>query len=195
MTASTPREVVVEFDGLYFKIQKLRGRRGLRGVRALQVTLGREGYTMITQPSFWLAREEAQLAALISVETKMQTGYDEAEQAMAELLAYTPDNRGQGVSFRDTPPDPDRPDAGWMPIKSTGTLDPYDQVDHTTWQSLRWEMIKLCYRPTSAATGTSAATPSAATTSTSASSHSGGPKTPPTGTPKAEIPVSGISGG
>jgi len=196
MTASTsPREAVVEFDGLYFRVQKLRGRRGLRGARALQITLGREGYMMLTQPQFWEASEKQQLLALMAVESLTAADYDEAERALAELLKYSPDGRGQGVSYRDTPPDPEDPDKGWVRIESAGSLDAYDQVDHTTWLAIRWEMIKLTYRPTTAATGTSAATPSAATTSTPASTRSGGPKTQPTGTPKGETRVSGISGG
>lgn len=196
MTASTtPREVIVEFDGLYFRIQKLRGRRAFRGTRALQQSLGQSGYLMLSQANFWDATETTQLTALIAVEARTETSYDQSETALAELLAYTADGGGQGVCYRESPPDPERPDAGWVPIRSLGSLDAYDQVDHTTWQSLRWEMIKLVYRPTSAAAGTSADTPPAATTATPAKNQSGVPKRPPTGPKKAETPLSGISGG
>jgi len=193
--SDTQREVVVEFDGLFFRIQKLRGRRGFRAVRALQISLGREGYLMLSSPKFWEADETTQLTALIAVESRTETGYDEFEQALVELLAYTPTGGGQGVSYRESPPDPEEPGRGWVPIRSSTALDPYDSVDHTTWQALRWEMIKLCYRPTLAAGGTNADTPSVATTSTPAKPQRGVPTKPKPGTPRAETKPLGISGG
>jgi hypothetical protein len=192
--AASPRETTVEIDGLWFRIQKLRGRRAVRGVRALQTVLGVHGYLMVSQPKFWAATLEKQLTALVTVETQAQAGYDEGEAALVELLAYSPDAGGQGVSYRDTPPNPSDPARGWIPIRDLATLDTFDAVDHNTWKALRWEMIKLGYRPTLAAIGTDADT-RPAVTSTQASGSSG-PATPrPAGSPSPAAPPSGISAG
>lgn len=150
---------------------------------------------MVSSPKFWEAEEDAQLGALMQLETLTAASYDEGEQAMVELLAHSSRPRGEGVCYRDTEPSSDEPDKGWVPVRSMETLDTFDQVDHMTWAALRWEMIKLCYRPFSAAGGMSAATPSAATTSTQANSPSGKAAKPQNGTPKAETKHSGISGG
>lgn len=193
--ATHKREVVVEFDGLWFRLKALRGRRGFRGKLALQMCFGAEGYKMLSTPTFWVADEQTQLEALIVCEIRTKPKYDEVDAAMMELLAYTSGVGGQGVEFRPGPPDPERPDAGWTPIRSMEALDPYDAADHCTWEALRWEMVKLTYRPTLAATGIFAGTPSAATTSTQVSRPAGAPKPQPTGDPKAEILASGISSG
>ena len=57
---------------------------------------------MLTQPKFWDASEETQLTALMEVETRAEASYNDSESAMAELLRYTEENRGEGVSYRDT---------------------------------------------------------------------------------------------
>jgi hypothetical protein len=192
--AASPRETTVEIDGLWFRIQKLRGRRAVRGVRALQTALGVNGYLMVSQPKFWTATLHEQLTALVTVETQTQSSYDEHEDALAELLAFSSDAGGQGASYRDTPPNPSDPGRGWIPIRNLSTLDTFDSVDHTTWQALRWEMIKLTYRPTSAATGTDPGTRPAAT-STQASGPSGQAAPPPAGSPRPAAPTLGISAG
>jgi hypothetical protein len=209
MAARTPREVVVEIDGLWFRFQKLRGRRSWRGDRALRVVLGPSAYAMISGAQYWTASEDRQLQSLdtaehlkiqqadarASVDLSASGNIDEVEDAMLELLAYTQDAGGQGVSYRESPPDPSRPSAGWMPIRSLDALDTYDAVDHLTWRAIRWEMIKLTYRPTTAATGTAAGTRPEATTSTQASGPSGQAPPPPSGAPSPAGPILGMSGG
>jgi hypothetical protein len=207
MAARTPREVVVEIDGLWFRFQKLRGRRSWRGARSLRAILGPAAYASISTPKFWTATQDVQLQTLdtaehltltpdgSSVKLSAPVDNDAAEVAMVELLTYSPDAGGQGVSYRESPPDPARPEAGWMAIRSLDSLDSYDGIDHLTWRALRWEMIKLCYRPTSAATGTAAGTRPEATTSTAASSPSGTHARPPSGALGPAASPSGFSGG
>lgn len=195
MAATTPRTVVVQIDGINFRIQALRGRRAFRGVRALQTCLGDRGYLMVTSPKFWAAEQDAQLTAIMQLESSTGASYDQGEQAMVELLIHSRGAGGQGVCYRTGEDGNGDPSAGWIPVTSMETLDRFSNVDHTTWLALRWEMIKLCYRPTSAAGGTSDDTPSAAMTSTPVSSPAGNPKPRQTGTPKAANPSSGISGG
>ena len=146
---------------------------------------------MIANPNFWDADFENQYKALISVETLTAASYDEIEGALVELLAHSD---GQGASYRETEPDPDNPGRGWVPIRNLATLDTYHAVDHTTWLMVRWEMMKLVYRPTSAASGTAAGTRPGVSTSTQASGPSGQASRPSNGGPNPSA-ISGMSGG
>ena len=146
---------------------------------------------MLLNPKFWDADFETQYKALISVETQTAASYNEGEDALIELLAHSD---GQGASYRETEPDPDNPGRGWVPIRDLATLDTYDAADHMTWAALRWEMIRLVYRPTLAASGTAAGMRLGVSTLTQVSGPSGQASKPRNGGPNPSA-ISGMSGG
>lgn len=186
MTISTPATRVVEIDGLWFRIQKYRGRRSSRAAMSLTKLLGGGVITLLASPQFEDASERKRLKSLAeligaSAMTGGQgTNPDVFEQHASELLLFTPGNGGQGVSYAETKLDADAD--GWVPMANIGSLDPYDFVDYATILALLWEVIKLTMRPTRAGTGTSAGTGPADGTSSAASTG------PTTGSPSTQTP-------
>lgn len=173
---------VVEIDGLWFRFQKLRGRRATRGAAAFRGMLGGGSNDVLANPDFWAFGRSSRVEAFTKLMSMSRhfggRAYvpDEFERDMVEIVHWA---RDQGVSYSDTELAAD--EKGWAPIKNLDSLDGYDQVDHATWMAILWESTDLTFRPTAPASGMSAATPEAGTTVTEASPPSGTAPSPATG--------------
>lgn len=185
MSLDTPPVTIVEVDGLWFRFQKMRGRRSTRGVMALAQLLGAGVVTLLSSPQFESEDDRGRLVALgqLIAASAMTGGKatvpDVFEAQAAELLMYTPGHGGQGVSYSDTKLDAGA--EGWVPMASLASLDPWAQVDYSTHLTLLWEVIKLNYRPTRAGSGTAAGTdPAAGTRPTGPTGPASGSKSTPT---------------
>ena len=179
---------VVQIGGLHFRFDKLRARRGFRGLASLVELLGAGAAVIVSggtvngvSASILTTAGGLSAVARLTLQSALATGNlgspDAVERVANELLHF---QSGEGTQISET-----GDDGSWVQIKGLGSLDAWESIGHMEVLDILRHAVEFNFFPTSAGPHTVAGTGPAAATTAAASSQPGAsagrPTSPQTG--------------